>query len=284
MTAEVERVQAGDSEEFIVAETAASTVEGISTWRNPLWALQEALRSFQLDLGAGALLGAAGGIVVALGSASFIRRGPAIVVLLFVPAILIFAVGVVTGHHLWPRTFFLLAGFGVMILVRGGMLSGELIARVLHLAEPAGAWIGVAGVLTVCVISLASVPLAYGPKQDFVGARDLVTDGLREGDAVVTVGIAIFPYAELFAPQWVSASTAEELQTIRDAHPRTWLVNIFPPYLNDRHPDLVEMIEADFALVEVFGGTLGGGEVYVYRADDRDGGPGEIGTAAGPAE
>ncbi len=249
---------------FIEIERAASHVEGIPTWQNPLWALREALRSFQLDLGLGTLVGLAGLCVVGIGSASYMRRRPAIVALFFGPAVLIFVVGVGIGHHLWPRTFFLLAGFAVLILVRGGLASGELIARALRRPE-FGQRIGVAGVLCVTALSLASVTLAYGPKQDFAGARDRVEARRGPDDAVVTVGIAIFPYAQIFAPHWQSAEDAEGLRAIRDAHAHTWVVNIFPPYLADRHGDLVAMLEADFELIDTFEGTLGGGAVYVYR-------------------
>jgi hypothetical protein len=252
---------------FFEAE-AARTGGPIAAWQSPLWAIQEAIRSFHLELGVGALLGVAGLFVVAMGSVSFARQRPVIVVFFFALVLMILLFSLMTGHHLWPRSFFLAAGFGVMILVRAGLVAGEWIARVFGLGGVAGERIGVAGVLAVCALSASTLPFVYGPKQDFVGAQRQIEAELRTGDSVVTVGTAVFPYAEFYAPHWVATDSAEELQKVRDAHSRTWVVNIFPPYLEDRHADIAAMLDSDFALVEVFEGTLGGGGVYVYRSSD----------------
>jgi hypothetical protein len=251
--------------QFIDAELERGTLPAISTWVDPIWALQEALRGFQLDLGAGALVGVAGLVVLLLGCASFVRDRYEVVVLFAVSSGLVVFVAIATGHHLWPRSFFLVAGFALLLLVRGGMLAGELIARVLKRPEW-GARVGIAGTLAVCVVSAATVPLAYGPKQDFVGARDAVEAERQDGDRVVAVGIAIHPFTKHFAPHWESAADAEALRVIRGASRRTWVVNIFPPYLEDRHPDIVALLASEFDEVGVYPGTVGAGEVFVYRS------------------
>ncbi len=256
--------------EFLHAEAEAAATAGkvgVATWKNPLWAVQEFMRSFRLDFGPGALVAVAGLVVVGFGSASFWRRSPAVVVLFFVPCVLIVVAAVGIGHNLWPRTFFLLAGFALMILVRGGMEIGRLSARLLRKPEIIGERIGWVGCGIVCLLSLVTVPLAYGPKQDYAGARDQVLEAWQEGDGVVTVGIAFAPYRQLFAPDWPHAANLQELEEARSRNQRLWLVTNFPPYLEDRLPEMLRLIESDFTMVHEFPGTLGGGSIYVYRAD-----------------
>lgn len=255
--------------QYLEAEANRGTLPAISTWVDPIWALQEALRGFRLEAGPGAAVALSGVLVLTLGAFSFLRGRAEVAVLFVVPSLLIAVIALMTGHHLWPRSFFLVAGFAVMVLVRGGMVVGALVARALprgsEVRASFGDRIGVAGAVFVCVVSAATVPMAYGPKQDFVGAREAVEAVRGEGDRVVTVGIAIRPFTDFIAPDWESAEDAVALQRIRDDADRTWVVNIFPPYLSDRHPDIVALLESDFDEHAVFEGTVGGGGVYVYR-------------------
>lgn len=238
---------------------------GVPTWLDPSWALGEALRSFRLDVGPGPALGLAGLAVLGLGCASFWRRRPAVVVLLVLPALGAGAAALAIEHHLWPRTFFLVTGFGLLVLVRGGMVCGGWAARLLKRPEPLGLRFASAATAAVCLLSLASVPSAYGPKQDFVGARDFVERERAAADAVVAVGVARFPYLRLYAPEWQGAGDASELERLRAESRRTWVVSIFPPHLAGRHPDVASLLRSDFRQVAVFPGSLGGGSVRVYR-------------------
>jgi hypothetical protein len=103
------------------------------------------------------------------------------------------------------------------------------------------------------------------PKQDFTGARDFVEQNRVQSDAVVAVGLAGTAYGRYFAPHWAIAQTQKELDEIRRDHSNVWLVYTIPVQVKAYCPDIWQVIESDFSVVNVFPGTLGGGEVYVCR-------------------
>ena len=116
----------------------------------------------------------------------------------------------------------------------------------------------------VIVASAATVPRCYRlPKQDFAGARDYVEGRRTARDAVVTLGLAGHAYGKYYAPQWTVISTPEEFEQLRRTHDRILLVYTLGIELKAFHPELWRIVNAEFAPVRVFPGTLGGGEVYV---------------------
>ena len=172
--------------------------------------------------------------------------------------------------NLWPRFFFFAMGFGTIVVVRGARIVPRLIAE--RLVGPArarerGTVAGYALLLLLGIGSALTLPRAYGPKQDFSGAREFV-ERLRGPSDVVVVGLAATAYNRHYAPTWKLASSADELREIVRRQPTPWLVYTLPIQLKARSPVLWEAIEGDYEVVRVFPGTLGGGEIYVCRRRD----------------
>ena len=121
--------------------------------------------------------------------------------------------------------------------------------------------------------SAVSLPRAYAlPKQDFAGARDYVGLARRPEDGVVAVGLAGIAFRRYFAPDWATPQSGSELAAIRRSHRRVWLVYTLPIELKTYRPDLWDEVEREFQVVQVFPGTLGGGDVKVCRErHDADG-------------
>ncbi len=167
------------------------------------------------------------------------------------------------GHHLWPRFFFFAMGFGALIAVRGARVAGEYAAARLRLS-PA---LGMVACLLMVAVSAASVPRAYGPKQDYAGARAFVDANLRPGDAVVTVGLASFTYKELYGLEWEIVETTDQLNAVRARANRTWVLYTLRPVLESTHPDIAALIDRDYRVVKRFPGTLREGTVFVSMAE-----------------
>jgi hypothetical protein len=94
-----------------------------------------------------------------------------------------------------------------------------------------------------------------------------INSNLQAEDAVVTVSLTAFPYHEYLGTEWSEVNSVAELNTIRESSRRTWLVYTFPPVLESVYPDIMQSIQDEFTLEKSFPGTVGGGMIFVSRAD-----------------
>ena len=239
---------------------------GVVDWKSPLWTVLELARGMRVGV-AGGVAAVVGGVVFLAGLASFARRAPVLVALLVGPPTVGAALVLGMGHPLWPRFFFFAFGFVLLVVVRGMMVVGGAVGGLLTLPVSLRPRLGMAMVVGLIVLSAVSVPAAYAPKQDYQGALAFVEGAKEPGDAVVTVGLATFPYRSLFNVDWDTADSAEQLARIRSQARRTWVVYTIPLHLRFEHPDIMAVLERDFSVVRRFSGTLNGGVLVVCRAD-----------------
>ena len=246
----------------------AGTKSVVTAWKNPLWTLLELVKGLQTGF-AGSIVAIAALLVFGAGLVSFARTNPVVLQLLIIPALIGAAVVMGMGHHLWPRFFFFTIGFAALIIVRGTTVVGHMVARLLDVGPTNSAALGTAWCAVLIGVSAISLPLAYAPKQDYLGARAFVEASREPGDRVVTVGLATYPYQRLYKVDWEAAETVEVLNAIRSRAKRTWVLYTFPPVLEAVHPEIMASIRRDFDVVKRFNGTLGGGTVFVCRSDTR---------------
>jgi len=234
-----------------------------SEWTNPLWVVTESLHGLRIGFGAVAVVLVGCGIA-AVGWLNLVRRDWTAALSLVLPPVLGGALMLALGHNLWPRFFFFAMGFGVLIAVHGAMTGPQLLATHIRGGRRAGRRAGAVLAGLMIVASAVSLPRAYAlPKQDFIGARNYVERVRRPNDGVVGVGLAGVAYQRYFAPHWQVAETAEQLEAIRRTHEQLWLVYTIPVQLKAYRPDVWDLVQRDFEVVETFPGTLGGGEVIV---------------------
>jgi hypothetical protein len=157
-------------------------------------------------------------------------------------------------------------GFAAIILVRGLTLSGDFLSRALHLDPVKAPLVGVALCLAAIGGSAISVARAYQPKQDYGAALEFVQNERRLGDAVLTVGLTVFPYERFYKADWVKVTTLEELNQARSRATRTWLVYTMPVVLQAASPEIKAAVDDEFETVKKFSGTLNGGEIVVALA------------------
>jgi len=229
-------------------------------WQSPLWLAMEVMGGMARGLPGGWVTMAAGVLVLVAGVVSYARQSAALLLVMTLPGLVTLFAIVLLQHNLWPRFFFFSAGFAVLIVIRGGFaLCRWAIPR--HAER-----VALAGTLLVIVASAFTVPRAWGPKQDYVGAAAYVDQARGPGDGIVTVDLTEFPYARYFGRDWPTVQHPEELEEIEQAHPRTWVLYTFPVRLSAAYPELWARLETRYDRMAVFPGTVGGGEVVVLAS------------------
>lgn len=240
-----------------------SQLRGVST---PLWALLEAARV--LMVGVGGARGAVAVVILALGVTIFVaglvrvhRHSPLALLLFVTPGVAIVLGALAARGTMYPRFFFALAGFAVIIVVCGVVALAEGVAR----GRPAVAR-GLVTAFAVLAVgaNLFSAARTFGiPKQDFGGAVSFAAAQEGRGDLVATAGAASLPAEELFGRSWPRTDSLPPLDSLRRLGRPVWLVYTFPRYLERFSPDVFAAVLAECRDAATFRGTVGGGDVTV---------------------
>lgn len=240
-----------------------SELRGVSS---TTWALGEAVRVLRLGLGATGVLGvlviAVGLVTLAAGAIDLLRRHTTAALAMSIPVALTILGAFLARGTMYPRFFFFLIGFALVIVVRGAMIVGGWVARPRF--GMSGETLGTAAVGVLLIGSAAALPLNYRwPKQDYDGAMRFVESARRDGDRVVTAGYpAMAAYVLLNEKPWPRMMSAAELRDAR-AGGRVWMVYAFPRYVERGEPDVWAVIQRECDVQRVFRGTVGGGDVVV---------------------
>lgn len=243
-----------------------SQVSVVEAWKSPLWTVREILTGLEIGF-SGALVGFGAIVILGVGMISYWRSYPEVIGLFILPPLIGAGITLAIGHHLWPRFFFFALGFGALILIRALFLLGEWLANTLRLPEKPAQWFGLVASLLLIAISAASVPFAFGPKQDFDGARAFIQSQVLPGDRVVVVSLAADIYNRTYQAGWDEVKSVDQLLQIRTEANRTWFIYTFPEVAEALYPQVMADVEANFSLVEVFRGTVRSGEIYILRSD-----------------
>jgi hypothetical protein len=207
--------------------------------------------------------------MLGVGWLSIFRKNSLGGMVMVLPAVLAGSTMLLLGHNLWPRFFFFSIGFAMLIAVHGAVAMPRLLfasIKPLQPREVVALRVGTALVSLLIVASVMTIPRCYAfPKQDFIGARDYVEENRRQGDAVVSVGLAAGVYRRYFAEPWMIAETEADLVAIENEHHTVWLVYTIPIQVKAYCPDIWDEVERDYKVLKIFPGTLGGGEVYVCQ-------------------
>ncbi len=236
------------------------------------WAVREAILGLLLGMtGLGLLIAAA---VSFSGVVSYFRQSRLVLALLVLPGVLTAATVVALSQPIRPRFFFLFIGFGILIIVRGAMVSARwVVERWFRGAVPTGFDLKAGDVLVGLMIvgSTLSLGAAYRyPKQDFEGAMLFVESERAAGEMIVTAGAAGYPYERLYERDWESIESLGEYRELRAQTSRLWLLYTLADYLEAQTPDLMRAIWDECVPVRTFRGTVAGGDVVVCAAPAPD--------------
>jgi mannosyltransferase len=233
----------------------------VAMWKQPLWTFLEIIRGMKLHF-AGGIAALVAFLIFGAGLFSYGRTKPTVVQLLMLPVLIGSVITLALGHPLWPRFFFFNFGLAMLVLVRGTMLIGSLLAPDKYKNLP-----GTAICILLILVSLVALPAVYGPKQDFLGARKFVEENKAPGDVIATVGRIHLVYHGYYRLPYMKIQTEEDLLVSKSNTSRLWILYIFPEDVKTLYPEIMRVLEKDFELIKTFDGTLNGGTVYVRRSE-----------------
>lgn len=242
-----------------------SRLLGVST---PAWALEEGLRVLRVGLGGGWPL-LAGGLVFLVGLLSYLRRSPLVFFLFVLPGVMT-VIGALMGRGtMYPRFFFFLIGFALLIVVRGAFAIAQLLVKHEKHAN------ALATVVVAVMILASARSLAYNyenPKQAFRPAAAHVERNRAPGDAVGVLNASWYAYIEYYRKPWTRLTFRDDpgddpganLARLR-AGRRVWLVYTFPRYLAHEAPAIKQTIDRECAAALKFDSSVGDGDVFVCQ-------------------
>ncbi len=233
------------------------TVAPPTEWKSPLWLVQELLSVLARGLPGGyvGLL-----IIMAIGGAGlyrFLKEDRLALSLFILPGVVTVAVIVALRHNLWPRFFFFLAGFVLIVGVRGWFtLAGRL-------GDRWGRQLQLGGAVLAVLVLATTAHRAWGPKQQYSAAVAFVESQLGPGDVAATVDLTNYPVHEWLGRNWPILKGDKDLLALESGSARTWVLTTFPIRLRAEAPGVADRLAEAYDTVRVFDGTISGGSIVV---------------------
>lgn len=238
-------------------------------WRDPFWTVRAAIDSLGVPFAIGAVAVLVAAAVFLVGLRSCRKESRFVAAMALLPAILLAAVLLSLGRNLWPRMFFFLAGFLVLVGAAGATTILRLILDRCGIVDrPRRRRIGWACLFLVGIIEIVPARKAwFAPKQDFLGAKRWVEARREPGQEVVTCGLASFAYGVYFGPIYRHIDSSVDLAACLGKKPPTLLVFVSKIHLESWDPQLWAAIRAHGTQLEAFPGTMGQEPVVVVSLD-----------------
>lgn len=233
-----------------------------SSWTNPLWTINEALRTFGIAPWLGLVAGAIACFFTVIGLKKLSRIDRRLPYLFFLPAVFGTLTMLLLERNIWPRFYFNLLGFFLIVGILCIDFCVEIVDRLLHRPRLTYAL----AISTVCLAFLFILPPALvTPKQNYPAAAEYLDKRQSEGAKVITVGLAVKPYEAYYKKPYEGVDQVGRLQEIMSSSKEVYAVDTLSTYLRSRTPDLAAMLDDRFEVVSTFPGTVGGGELTIYR-------------------
>ena len=247
---------------FTRPRPGAPAVAGPAEWTSPWWTIRATAASLGLGVAVGLVALGGGALVAAVGALRFWQRDLRWLILFFLPGLAGGAMLIGLGRNLWPRFFFFLAGFMLLVVVVGIDTSARLFSAAVKKPSWGRPLSFLGQAIAVAAFALI-LPRAYAlPKQDYAGAQAWVDAHRTPGDTVVTVGLTRMPYARYYRTDYRPIATAAELQTTTSTQGRLLVMHTLPAYLTSRAPALARRL-AGFRELARFPGSVGAGDIVV---------------------
>ncbi|WP_209599254.1 glycosyltransferase family 39 protein [Ruegeria sp. HKCCSP351] len=247
---------------------ATSAVDPMQEYQSPVWTVLEGLRTAIGDTGPLTMIVAFGGLIaLAFGAAGAHSAQP-----LFFPSIVMhivvtLAILLSLDMRIWPRFFFVDIGPVIIFAVIGCWHGAGIVARAI--SQPRiGMPLFAIGVAAMIALSVLLVQRNYAaPKQNLAGAFAFVEQTRTPSERVYAINPGGPVFENHFNANWTTIGDPETYaKAIAQPGPVT-LVVLFPNRMFSAIPQLRQDAKGQLDLVHDFPGTLGDGNVHVYRRD-----------------
>jgi hypothetical protein len=99
------------------------------------------------------------------------------------------------------------------------------------------------------------------PAQDYPAAAEVAMELAIEGDVVVTVGLAGFPYESVYPQPFIHVEAFAELKALREQSGRLLVLYTYPLHLQSRYPEIWQLLDSEGVerartLARIHGGAL----------------------------
>ena len=253
------------------------TSSSMAEWTNPLRGLGEIAASFG-PLGPIAPLLIAGGLVViALGVIRLWRGAPVLTAIYVLSIPIALAMLMALSFRIWPRYFLVDINMIFLFAALGCSVLADWLKR--WFGDRAAAPLFGLAALAMVAVSLMLLPKNYlHPKQDFAGAVARFEAERSVGDRLAAIGLAAEPLASYFAPDVAVIEDDADLHRLLSEAPNLFVITAFDNHVETGQEQLLSVIVQRANAIEEFDGTLGGGEVRMFRLS------GTGAAQAGPAK
>ena len=252
-----------DVNQFVVKK--ASPMRGAT----PGWALMELIKGLEIGFG-GVVAVIVGAALFAAGAWRYLKQSRFLLGLFLLPGVITVAAAVALHRPVRPRFVLFLAGFALLVVVRGALEIGRRLQAGRPNGDDSVTTPGIALVAAMAVLSLVSLRVNYAyPKQDFAGALAFVESRNGAGDPVLTAGPATYPYQSYFQRPWTGIASQAALDSARARGRPVWVLFTLASYIEHDSPDLMKTLTTGCSVREVFRGTVGGGDVTVCLLPSR---------------
>ncbi len=246
--------------------SATSAVDKMQVYQNPIWTMVEGLRTAIGNTGSPSLIVAfVGLVIIAFGVMGTHSAQPLFFVAIAMHIVVTLGILMSLEMRIWPRFFFVDIGPVIVLVVVGCRYGADLVARLLRRPQ-LGRVLFALGVLAMIVMSLFLVQRNYdAPKQDLAGAFDFV-EGMRgPSERVYAINPGGPVFESHFGADWITIGDADGYSEAMAQPGPVALVVLFPNRMFRVIPRLGADVEEQLELVRTFAGTLGDGQVLVYR-------------------
>jgi 4-amino-4-deoxy-L-arabinose transferase-like glycosyltransferase len=228
--------------------------------------LLDMVRNMKLGFVQGGVL-IIGGAVFLVGIVSYWRQSPLIPALFFIPPAFVYFATVLLERPTRPRFFFFVAGFLLLVGVRGVFVIVRF--ALTRLGQPWTSWERSARWAAVtAMVGLLALDLSrtYGkPKMDYEGALAYVEVSSRPGDTVALAGIGTdFVYTRFYDRDWPRLGSADHLASLRRRND-VLVLHTFERALGHGDPALLHALKTRCTEERDFAGTLQDGDIHVSR-------------------
>jgi hypothetical protein len=232
------------------------------------WSAREAVELMLAGSGWPAFL--AGSLFGTVGAFAVLRRRPAVLAVLVVPAVVTAAGILALGRPMRPRFFFFLSGAVAVLVAHGIGLAAAWMTRERRGGTLTSTRVAVAITLALVAATIPSLARNYRvPKQDFDGADRYLVAEWAAGAHVAVAGPACLPFDRYYERKdWPCVTDAGLWRALAQTDGRTLVVYTLVDYVAD--PAVADRLRTSCPEIRRFPGTLGGGDLIVCEMSGED--------------